>query len=159
MRVDLHRRREIAATSAALLDDLLVEVLAGWAEGSAPGGAPHVSEHVRSASQAALQALVTVFEQGDIDEAASEQVRDRVLAATADPDEADELLRTIRIIGVGRLGDLLTERIKLTAEERWLLQREAWAIGSQLLGRREAPDPQTVEELLAELAREEVDLA
>ncbi len=136
-----------------LLDGLHEEVVASWtdlwpASGSWP---PEMTARARVAGRTALEALLTVFEQGDLDEPALERVRAHVLAATSTLDEADELFRTVRVIGVGRLSDLLADRIGLSVEERWELQREAGALGPQLLGHREQLETGAIDALLAEL--------
>ncbi len=110
------------------------------------------------ASRAALEALLALFEQGDLDECTLEHARGWVLAGTSTLDEADELLRTIRVVGVGRLAELLADRIGLTHDERWELQREASVLGPELLGDREEPGPRVIDALLAELERSGPDL-
>lgn len=111
-----------------------------------------------AASHAALEALLIVFEQGDLDERTLEHTRAMVLAGTSTMDEADELLRTIRVVGVGRLTEVLVDRIGLTHEERFQLQHEASVLGPELLGLREELEPRMVDALLAELERSGPDL-
>jgi hypothetical protein len=158
--MDTDRRAEIAAVGTALLDDLHEQVVASWADlwPAAGSWSPQATMRARAAGRTALEALLTVFEQGDLDEPTLERVRTSVLAATRTLDEADELLRTVRVIGVGRLGDLLIERIQLSHEERWELQREASALGPALLGQREEPEARAIDALLAELERSGPDL-
>ena len=142
-----------------LLDDLHEEMVASW---------PDRTERARTACRIALEALLTIFEQGDLDERTLERVRSAVLTATSSPEEADELLRAVRAIGVGRLGDQLADRIQLSHEERWELQREASVLGPELLGLRKGPEasargPGTADvgglgTLLEELARSGPDL-
>jgi hypothetical protein len=150
----------VAAVGATLLDDLQREVVASWTDlwPAARSWTPERAELARAASRVALEALLTVFEQGDLDEVTLGRVRNSVLAATDSFDEADDLLRTVRVIGVGRLGDLLAGRIQLTHEERWELQREATALGLDLLGKRDEPEPRVIDELLTELERSGPDL-
>ncbi len=158
--MDADRRAEIAAVGTALLDDLQAEVIASWADvwPAASSWSFEATERARAASRTALVGLLTVFEQGDLDEPTGARVRADVLAATSTFDEADELLRTVRVVGLGLLSDLLAERVQLTLEERWVLQREASALGPELLGRREEPEPRLIDALLAELARSGPDL-
>lgn len=157
--MDVDRRTEIAAVSTALLDDLQEVVVAGWAGPASPAKAQRVQALGSAvASRAALEALLTIFEQGDLDERALTHTRESVLAGTSTLDEADELLRTIRVVGVGWLTELLADRIGLTHEERFQMQREASVLGSELLGRREKPEPQVIDALLAELERSAPDL-
>jgi hypothetical protein len=153
------RRAEIAAVGAALLDCLQEEVMASWV-GLWP---VERAQRLRTlggtaASRAALEALLTVFEQGDLDERTLEHTRATVLAGTSTVDEADELLRTIWVVGVGRLTELLVDRIGLTHEERFQLQHEASVLGPELLGSREEPEPRVIDALLAELERSGPDL-
>ncbi len=154
------RRAEIAAVGTALLDDLHKEVVASWTDlwPASSSWSSEVALRAQAAGRVALEALLTVFEQGDLDEPALERVRAHVLAATSTLDEADELLRTVRVVGVGYLGDLLAERIGLSHEERWELHREACVLGSELLGRREEPEVWAIDALLAELERSGPDL-
>jgi hypothetical protein len=153
------RRAEIAAAGAALLDCLQEEVVASWVGLWPSGRADHVQTlGGMTASRAALEALLVVFEQGDLDERTLKHTRAMVLAGTSTVDEADELLRTIRVVGVGRLTELLAERIGLTHEERFQLQHEASVLGPELLGRREEPEPWAIDALLTELERSGPDL-
>lgn len=143
---------------AALLDGLQEEIVASW-EGIWPARAPRLRTSGGAvASRAALEALLTLFEQGDLDECTLEHARARVLAGTSTLDEADELLRTIRVVGVGRLTELLSDRIGLTHDERRELQREASVLGLELLGGREEPGHRVIDALLAELERSGPDL-
>ncbi|MGH8898317.1 MAG: hypothetical protein ACRDZ4_15180 [Egibacteraceae bacterium] len=157
--MNVDRRAEIATVGALLLDDLQNEVVASWV-GLWPASR---AQRLRTlsgaaASRAALEALLIIFEQGDLDERTLEHTRARVLAGTSTLDEAEELLRTIRVVGVGRLTELLADRIGLTHEERFQLQREASVLGPELLGRREEPEPRAIDALLAELERSGPDL-
>jgi hypothetical protein len=153
------RRAEIATVGAMLLDDLQEEVVASWV-GTWP--APRAQRlgtlSGAAASRAALEALLTVVELGDLDERTLEHTRRMVLKGTSSSDEANELLRTIRVVGVGRLAELLADRIGLTHEERFQLQHEASVLGPQLLGCREEPEPRAFDALLAELERSGPDL-
>lgn len=157
--MDADRRTEIATVSAALLDDLHEQVVASWIDLWPTARAQRLRiVGGAAASRAALEALLTVFEQGDLDEHTLEHARATVLAGTSTLDEADELLRTIRVVGVGRLTELLADRIGLTHEERFQLQHEASVLGLELLPRREEPQPRVIDALLAELERSGPDL-
>lgn len=140
---------------ATLLNDLHKEVLASWVD---LWPAATSWTRVRAASRVTLEALLVVFEHGDLDEYTLERVGERVLAGTSTLDEANELLRAIQVIGVGRLTDLLADRIGLTHEERWELQREASVLGPALLGLHEAPEAWAIDALLADLERSGPDL-
>jgi hypothetical protein len=143
-----------------MIDDLQREVVASWTDlwPAARSWTPDRTERARAASRTALEALLTVFKQGDLDERTLGQVRTSVLGATESLDEAAELLQTVRVIGVGRLGDLLADRIQLSHQERWELQREASALGPEILGLREEPEARAIDALLEELERSGRDL-
>ncbi len=152
----------MAAVGAALLDELEEAIASSWVDllPAAAGWGPAATTRARAASAAALRGLLTVFEQGDLDDRSWAEVRDEVYAGgRATPDEAAELLRTVRIVGVEVLADRLSYYLGLTHDERWQLQREASAFCAQLLGTRDELDATAVDTLLAELERSGPDLA
>ncbi|CAN5601776.1 hypothetical protein BH23ACT7_BH23ACT7_04390 [soil metagenome] len=159
--MDTQRRAVIASGGAELLEELHADVVASWVDllpASATWEADALARAHR-ASRAALAALLVVFEQGDLDDRSWDRVRTEVLAyGHASPEEAEELLRTVRIAGVERLVDLLDEGLRITQQERWELQREASAFVQELLGRREEIDAAAFDAMLADLERSGPDI-
>lgn len=120
----------------------LIPAAAGWGQAS--------RERARAASESAIAALLDVFEQGDLDDRRWAEVRDVVLAhGHASPEEASELLRAVRIVGVELLGDLL----EVSHAERWQLQQQAAAFAATLVGEEDELDAGAIDRLLEELER------
>jgi hypothetical protein len=160
--MDAQRRSAVATAGSAVLGELERAVVDSWTDlmPVSRRWSPASLGRAVAASKAVLRGLLVAFSQGDIDDRSRLQVRDVLLGhGHASPDEAAELLRTVRIVGVEALADRLVELIGLTHDERWQLQREASAFCEQLLGISEDIDPDAVDMMLAELERTGPDLA
>lgn len=121
---------------------------------------PDELERARAASEAALRGLLKAFQQGDLDDRSWTELRNVVFAdGRITPEEAAELLRSVRIVGVEVLADHLIADIGMAHEERWQLQREASAFCMTLLGTREELDPSRFDQLLNDLQRSGPDMA
>ncbi|HUH07549.1 MAG TPA: hypothetical protein VML96_07040 [Egibacteraceae bacterium] len=159
--MDAERRAQIAAASGAVLPDVHQAVIDGLSE-LIPGSRdwrPDRAAHARAASRAVLEGLVIAFEQGDLDDRRWERVRrDIVGRGEVTPDEAAELLRAVRIIAVQLLTERLSSAIGLTEDERWHIQRDAWAFCQDALDIPREIDPAAFDEMLAELERAGPDL-
>ena len=120
---------------------------------------PDEMARARAASAAALRGLLVAFQQGDLDDQSWADVRDAVFAyGRISHEEAADLLRSVRIVGVEVLAERLSYYIGMAHEERWQLQREAAAFCVTLLGNREELDPSTFDQLLDDLQRSGPDL-
>jgi hypothetical protein len=160
--VDAARRTQVAAVGAALLGEMEAAVEDSWSDmlPAAQSWRPDERSRARTASRAALRALLTAFQQGDLDDQTWADLRDVVFAhGRISHEEASDLLRSVRIVGVEVLADRLTHYIGMAHEERWQLQREASAFCLTLLGNREELDPSTFDQLLHDLERSGPDLS
>lgn len=146
----------------ALLEEMEEAVVDSWQD-MLPAAAqwrPDEFARATAASAAALRGLLIAFQQGDLDDQSWTAVRDAVFAhGLINHEEAADLLRSVRIVGVEVLADRLSYYIGMAHEERWQLQREAAAFCVTLLGNREELDPATFDHLLDELQRSGPDLA
>ena len=160
--MDAPRRTQVAAVGAALLEEMEEAVVDSWRD-MLPVAAtwrPDELARARAASGAALRGLLVAFQQGDLDDQSWTELRDAVFAhGRITHEEAADLLRSVRIVGVEVLADRLSYYIGMAHEERWQLQREASAFCLTLLGNREELDPATFDQLLLELQRSGPDLA
>jgi hypothetical protein len=159
--MDADRRSQIAAFGLALLPELQQAVLDSWPELLPAAGDWSEASTLRAeqASRAALEGIVGVFEQGDLDDRTWQSVRDVVLAhGNATIDEAAELLRTVRVVGVELLAGRLVERLGISHEEVYELQQEAHRFCQELISTRDEPDPATLQRVLDELERAGPDL-
>jgi hypothetical protein len=96
--------------------------------------------------------MLIVFQQSDLDDVTWEHTRATVYAnGRATDDEVEDLLRSVRVVAVERLGDILSEEIDFSWQERWELQREAAGFCAELLGRRDELDAEALDGMLAEL--------
>lgn len=155
------RRGELAAITRRAVPDVLEPLAASWRwlVPSSPGWSRKAHERARHAALATLEGLATVLEQGDLDEAGWERVRTALAGdGHATPVEQEELLRSVRVVGLARLSDILTAEAGLTREERWTLQQEVAAYMTALLGAREEPGEEAYRSMLAELERRGPDL-
>jgi hypothetical protein len=160
--MDASRRTQVAAVGAALLDEMQDAVVESWGDMLPAAASWRTDELARAkaASAAALRGLLVAFQQGDLDDQSWTQLRDAVFAhGLISHEEAADLLRSVRIVGVEVLADRLSYYIGMAHEERWQLQREAAAFCLTLLGNREELDPATFDQLLDELERSGTDLA
>ncbi|MDQ3973103.1 MAG: hypothetical protein M3276_01965, partial [Actinomycetota bacterium] len=73
-------------------------------------------------------------------------------------DDTEQLVRSVRVVGVETLAGSLAATIGLSHDERWQLQREASGFCEALLGIHEELDPAAYDALLAELQRSGPDL-
>lgn len=162
IRVDAARRTQVAAVGTALLEEMEDAVVDSWSD-MLPAAASWRADEVaraKAASSAALRGLLVAFQQGDLDDRSWIELRDAVFAhGLISHEEAADLLRSVRIVGVEVLADRLTYYIGMAHEERWQLQREAAAFCLTLLGNREELDPATFDQLLDELERSGPDLS
>lgn len=160
--MDAARRTQVAAVGSALLGEMEEAVVDSWKD-LLPASAswrPDELARARAASGAALRGMMTAFEQGDLDDRTWAQLRDTVFGhGRISQEEAADLLRSVRIVGLEVLAERLTYYLGMAHEERWQLQREASAFCLTLLGNREELDSSTFDQLLDDLQRSGPDLA
>ncbi len=159
--MDAARRSQVVSAGATLIGRLQRAMVDSWGDllPAASTWSPAAHDRAQMASSAALRGLLTVYEQGDLDDRSWDELRDMVLAqGHATPDEAAELLRVLRIVGVELLAERLKEMVGLNHDERWELQREASAFCAELIGAREELDAASVDAMLSQLERSGPDL-
>lgn len=160
--MDAARRTQVAAIGAALMGEMEDAVVDSWSDMLPAASHWRADELARAkaASSAALRALLVAFQQGDLDDRSWAELRDVIFGhGRISHEEAADLLRAVRIVGVEVLADRLTYYIGMAHDERWQLQREASAFCLTLLGDREELDPSTFDELLSDLERSGPDLS
>lgn len=151
----------MAATATALVPELSSAVIDSWDDlmPRAEDWSPASWERAIAAAEAALEGLVAIIAQGDLDDLSWSRTRETVYArGHATYDEVDDLLRTVRVVGLELLLDRLSEAHGLSPDERWSLQQETHGYCEALHRQRDEVDPETVEALLAELERGGPDL-
>lgn len=156
------RRQALAAAARKAVPRAQRATTASWADlmpASADWGVAS-TRRARTASRVALEALAMVLEQGDLDDRTWERTRHTVHAeGRATTEQAAELLRTVRVVGVEVLADALEKEAGLTPSERWQLQQEASAFFDRLLDESPELDPESYSEMLTTLERSGPDLA
>lgn len=160
--VDHDRRLELARLAEAHLPSLHQAVVESWRDlmPVAATWSPEERRRAHAAAEAVLQGLVVVFAQGDLEQASWQRTREVLYGrGHATPEEVDELLRTVRVVGVENLLQRLEEEAGLDSEERWALQLEAHTFAEQLHHSRDEVDAATVDALLIELESSGPDLA
>lgn len=159
--MNAQRRGQIAQLGRDMLPELHQAVIDSWPD-LLPAAADWSAEGVRRArraARAALEGILVTIEQGGVEDRAWKRLRDDVLGhGHMTRDEVDELLRSVRIVGMDALADRLSATIGLSHDERWKLQREASGFCEDLLGTRDELDPGAYQEMLAELLRSGPDL-
>lgn len=146
----------------ALIGDMQDAVADSWSDMLPASSAwtPEEKTRAEAASEAALRGLMTAFRQGDLDDRTWRDLREVVFAGgRISAEEAADLLRSVRIVGLEVLADRLVADIGMAHEERWQLQREASAFCMTLLGSREELDPSRFDQLLSDLQRSGPDMA
>jgi hypothetical protein len=159
--VNASRRSAIRAEGIALLAELEAAVIDSWGDllPAAQTWDPPARARAEAAARHALCALLELLGQGDLSEQAWTAAREAIFAhGHATREEAEELLRSVRVVGIDLLAGGLTERIGLTHDERWQLQQHAAAFADEILGAGDELDGASVEAMLAELQRSGVDL-
>ena len=159
--MDAARRTQIASVGAALLGEMEEAVVESWGDmlPAAETWRPDERARAEAASNAALRGLLVAFQQGDLDDRRWAELRDVVFGhGRISAEEASDLLRSVRIVGIEFLADRLSHYIGMSHEERWQLQREASAFCMTLLGSREELDPSTFDQLLSDLQRSGPDM-
>lgn len=147
---------------AALIGEMEEAVVDSWSDmlPAASQWRPEELARAKAASSAALRGLLTAFQQGDLDDRAWTDLRNVVFGhGRISFEDAADLLRSVRIVGIEVLADRLLHYIGVTHEERWQLQREASSFCMTLLGNREELDPSTFDQLLSDLQRSGSDMA
>lgn len=160
--MDAARRTQVAAVGSALIAEMEEAVFDSWKDmlPAASQWRPDEVARAKAASSAALRGLLTAFEQGDLDDQSWTRLRDVVFGhGRISHEEASDILRSVRVVGIEVLAERLTHYIGMAHEERWQLQREASAFCLTLLGAREELDPSRFDQLLADLLRSGPDLA
>ena len=159
--MNAERRTQVAAVGAALIGEMEDAVVDSWTD-MLPAAAqwrPDELARAKAASAAALRGLLTAFQQGDLDDRTWADLRDVVFGhGRISHEEAADLLRSVRIVGIEVLADRLDHYLGMAHEERWQLQREASAFCMTLLGNREELDPSTFDQLLSDLERSGSDM-
>ena len=159
--MDAERRTQIAAVGAALVGEMEDAVVESW-DDMLPASAqwrPEEVERAKAASSAALRGMLVAFQQGDLDDRAWAELRNVVFGhGRISFEDASDLLRSVRIVGIEVLADRLIHYIGMAHEERWQLQREASSFCMTLLGSREELDPSTFDQLLSDLQRSGSDM-
>ena len=158
--MDAAHRARVAAAGRRLQPELLEAVADSWDDlvPDAERWDAAQRRRARAAITAALDGMIDVFERGDLDDRTWVRVRDAVLEGR-DPEDAAELLRSVRLVAVDLLADHLERGDGLSRDARWELQREASVFCDALLGVRADPDPVAFEELLIDLERSGPDFA
>lgn len=159
--MDARRRQTLATATVALLPELERAVIETWPELLPQASGWTVAERgrAREAVRASLQGIAGVIAQGDLDDRTWQRIQATVLAeGRATPEEAEALLRTVRVPGVELLLQRLDEMMHLTGDERWTLQIQAGWLCDQLTREREDFDPLALQRLLADLERDGPDL-
>lgn len=158
----MDRREALAETTTALLSELRSAVIDSWGD-LLPGSAewtPEARARAIAAAQAALEGVASIIAQGDLDDHSWTQTREAVYGrGHAAYQEVEELLRTVRVVGLELLLDRLDEAHALSPDERWSLQQQTHGYCEALHRQRDEVDPETVEALLADLERDGPDLA
>lgn len=148
------RRRQLGDAIASLLPHAHRAVTDSWPDlmpVSLTWG-PTSMRRARASVRAVLDGIVPLIVQGDLDDQAWERTLQTVHAdGRATREEVAELLRSVRVVGVEMLADLLEEQAGLTHGERWELQREISAYCDDLLGQDREPERDAYIETLTEL--------
>jgi len=155
------RRVELAAATRRAVPSLLKAVANSWRWliPASLGWSRKAHQRAQTAGLATLEGLATMLEQGDLDEVAVKGIRTALAAeGHATPVEQEELLRSVRVVGLARLSDILTTEVGLTREERWTVQQEVAAYVATLLGTREEPGEEAYRTMLTDLERRGPDL-
>lgn len=160
--MDSGRRAAVSDAGRKVLPVLHRAVVASWPDlmpaSTAWSGA--ATTRARAAARSALSAMIELFGQGDLEDRAWAAVRREVLAdGRATAEEAADLVRTVRVIGVELLAKHLEEEVGLTRDERWQLQQEAAAFCDAVVGERPEPDAEAFDRMLADLHAQGPDLA
>lgn len=160
--MDADRRTEIAQAADAMLPELQEAVMDSWRDlvPASTGWTSASRARAERAARAALSGLVEMLAQGDLEDRAWERTRALLFAeGHATSDEVEDLLRSVRVVGIELLAERLAHERGLTNDERWQVQQEASAFCEQLLGTREELDENTFDEMLTALERSGPDLA
>lgn len=160
--MDAQRRQVLASTALSLLPELERVIIDSWRDLLPAAAAWTVAERgqAREAIRAVLRGVAGVIAQGDLDDRTWDDIRALVLAGgRAAPEEAEPLVRTVRVPGVEALLHRLDEEVGLSGDERWTLQVQIGWFCDQLTRDREDFDPQAMQELLGDLEHDGPDLA
>lgn len=160
--MDANRRQLLATTALTLTPELERAIVESWQDLMPATSAWTVAERgrAREAIRAVLEGVAGVIAQGDLDDISWNRVRTLVLAhGTTAPEEAEALVRTIRVPGVEVLLHRLDKAVGLSGDERWTLQVQVGWFCDQLTREREDLDPEAMLHLLADLERDGPDLA
>lgn len=159
--MDAQRRSQIAERGRKLLPELHRAVVDSWPDllPAAADWSPQSARRARRAALAALEGILLAIEQGDVSDRTWKRLRDEVFAhEKGGRDDAEQLMRSVRVVGVETLARSLAATIGLSHDERWQLQREASGFCEALLGIHDELDPAAYDALLAELQRSGPDL-
>lgn len=160
--MNTHRRRHLADAIQRLLPEAHRSVTESWPDllPVSLSWTPASMRRARASARAVLDGIVPLIVQGDLDDQAWERTRALVHAdGRASKEEAAELLRSVRVVGVEMLADRLEDEAGLTHAERWDLQREISAYCDDLLGEEQQPERDAYLETLAELQASGPDVA
>lgn len=159
--MDHARRLAIARHGSAQLDAILDAIERSWVEllpAAATWDAPR-RQQAREAARTALLGILDTVVQGDLDDATWRRTRRAVYGGgRTSHDEAAELVRSVRVVGVELLADTLERGVGLSQDERWELQRQAAIYVEDLLGDRPEISSEAVDALLGELSESGPDL-
>lgn len=160
--MDAHRRQLLATTAMALLPELERAIIESWQDLLPVAAAWTVAERgrAREAIRAVLEGVAGIIAQGDLDDRSWEHIRSLLLAhGRTPPEEAEALVRSVRVPGVEVLLHRLDDAVGLSGDERWTLQVQVGWFCDQLTREREEFDPKALVRLLADLERDGPDLA
>lgn len=116
-------------------------------------------ERAHAAVDATLQALAEMLVQGDLEEREWRRVLHLVHGeGRATPEEIDDLLRTVRVVGVERLLAVLERHAGLTTDERGVLKRQVDDFTDRLHRPRDEVQLERLDALLARLEADGPDL-
>lgn len=160
--MDPARRTLIAAAARDAIPDLERGVVESWSD-TWPASNGWSAERRRRATAAArvtLEGIVTVFQHGDLDDRSWASARESIYArVSTNPDDADELVRSVRIVGIDALLRYLGTSLRISPDERWTFEQSADAFCSQVRGAPDDIDPAAIDQLLTTMQAESPDIS
>lgn len=134
--MDPARRAQLAETTRVAAPDVIAAVVRAWPQlvPASAGWSRGTAERAREALRAVVAGLVVVLSRGGLDAHTESEVR-RGLAAVP---ESARVLRSVLMIGVERLAQILAAEAALTRHERRWLTGES---GAYLDGLQGPPPP------------------
>lgn len=160
--MDPERRNQLATAALGIVPELERIVADAWPDliPASLSWSAAARRRANNATRAALEGIVTIFQQGDLDDRTWASTRDTIFAhGAATPEEAEDLLRSVRVVGVEAMVEHLGSHYGISPDERWTMQREADAFCAQLRDEPDQIDPAAIDDLLAVLEADGPDLS